>query len=187
MLEYLAAPILALLAVGAAAYYLYARRRKRAERISGLLSGTNLLASWAYSPEQWRAAAEEEFTWAGTKGGAARVYISPDEIYIKGDAGERLIDLSGGGRVVTHASFGGGEMSPLKLRVRRKVVLHHHDRPDEVKYYKDDYRIPVPAGNQEEAKRVVDFFTSRKEENLAAYADSVPEDEPLSLFGNDPF
>jgi hypothetical protein len=168
-------------------YSLYAWRRKRVETISGLLAGRNLLASWPYSAEQWRKAVEDEFTWAWRRGGPGHIYISPDALYIKAGKGGRFVELAGGGRVVTHASLTAGDMGLLKLRVRRKVVFHQPDRADEVKYYRDDYRIPVPASYREEAIRVVSFFNSRLEMNLEAYADSVSDDEPLSIFGKDPF
>jgi hypothetical protein len=187
MFEYLTLAVSALLVAGVLSFYLWSGRRGRKRLISELTSGRGLIAAWPYTPEQWRAAAEEEFAWARGGNSAGHVYVSPDAVYIKGGVKGRLIDLSGGGRVVTHASFSGGDMSPLKLRVRRKVVHHHPDRADEVKYYRDDYRIPVPAEHRDAAGRVVDYFTSRHEKNLEAYAESVSDDEPLSLFGKDPF
>lgn len=61
------------------------------------------------------------------------------------------------------------------------------DRSAEVKYYKEDYRVPVPLRYREEAERVVDFFVTRLENNLEAYTAVVPDDEPISLFGKDSF
>ena len=78
-------------------------------------------------------------------------------------------------------------MSPLKLRLRWKVVRQDTDGRSEVKYYKEDLRIPVPLAHYEEAKRVADFFTARIENNLEAYTALVPDDEPISLFGKDSF
>ena len=57
----------ALLAVGILGFYLYINRRKRRERISEILSGTNLLAHWTYTPVEWQRAVEEEFTWRKAK------------------------------------------------------------------------------------------------------------------------
>src|SRR5215204_3195133 len=99
--------LLAVLSVAGQLFYL--RARYRAKKIADLTSATNILASWPYTADQWRQASEEEFTWARGRGGAGRVYISPDTVYVKGDARERLIDLAGDGRVVTHASYGGGD------------------------------------------------------------------------------
>lgn len=66
-------------------------------------------------------------------------------------------------------------------------MVRHPDRADEVKYYREDYRIPVPPRWREEAPRVADFFTARLENNLEAYAEVVSDDEPLSIFGKDSF
>ena len=62
-------PFAALLAVAVLGFYLYIKRRKRREKISEILSGTNLLAHWIYTPVEWQRAVEEEFTWAKSKGG----------------------------------------------------------------------------------------------------------------------
>jgi hypothetical protein len=187
MTEFISTLGLVLLAVGAAEYYLYARRRSRRERIARILSGSNILARWSYAPDEWRKAADEEFTWVRNKNSGGEVCISPTTIYIKSDTQDRLIDLSGDGKIVTHASYRGLDMGPLKFRVRWKVVRRDPDRSDEVKYYKEDYRVPVPITYREDAERVVAYFTARLENNLEAYAAVVPDDEPISLFGKDPF
>jgi hypothetical protein len=187
--EFLFLALFALLAVGTVGYYVYAKRRSRRERIAEILSGSNLLSKWAYSPHEWRKAADEEFSWIKNKDSGGEVYISPTTIYIKNDYEDRLIDLSDDGRVVTHASYLGSDMSPLKLRLRRKEVRRHPDpgRSDEVKYYKEDYRLPVPLAYREDAERVVAFFMARLQNNLEAHTAVVPDDEPISLFGKDPF
>ena len=180
-------PFLALfLVVGIVGVYLYLKRRKR-ERISALVSDPNLLAHWTYMPDEWQLAVAEEFTWAKNKGGMGHVYISPTAFCVKSDSGDRLTELSGDGKVVTHASYRGTEGSPLKFRVRWKVVTRHEDRSDEVKYFKEDYRIPVPLKYKEDAQRVADYFTAQLESNLEAYTAVVPDDEPISLFGKDAF
>ncbi len=180
-------PIAALLAVAILASYLYIKRRKRRQRISEIVSGTNLLAHWVYTPVEWQRAVEEEFTWAKSKGDMGHVYISPTVIYVRSDSGDRLIELGTEGKVVTYAAYRGEEGSPLKLRVRWKVVRRDPDRADEVKYFKEDYRIPVPLKHKEDARRVADFFTAKLEGHLEAYTAVVPEDEPISLFGKDSF
>lgn len=187
MTEFVFLPLLALLAVGTVAYYLYSRRRSRRQRIDRILSGANLLARWTYAPDEWRRAAEEEFTWVRNKNSVGEVCITPASIYIKNDSQDRLFDLSGDGRMVTHASYTGTDMGSLKLRVRWKVVHRDPDRSDEVKYYKEDYRVPVPLRYREQAERVVAYFTARLENNLEAYTAVVPEDEAISLFGKEPF
>jgi|SRR5882724_7735622 len=180
--------ILVLLAVVVVGSILYVARRKRKARVAEMLSGDNLLAAWTYDSDEWRRAVEEEYTWIRNKDGVGQCYISPSAIYIKNDSQDRLIDLSNDGKVVTYASYRGADSSsPLKLRVRWRVVIRYEDRPDEVKYFKEDYRIPVPIRNRNDAARVADFFTAKLENNLAAYTALVPDDEPISLFGKDSF
>jgi hypothetical protein len=180
--------ILVLLAVVVVGSFWYARRRKRKATVAEMLSGDNLLAAWTYDTDEWRRAVEEEYTWIRNRDGVGQCYISPGAIYVKNDSQDRLFDLSDNGKVVTHASYRGADgSSPLKLRVRWRVVKQYADRPDEVKYFKEDYRIPVPIRNRDDAARVANFFTSKLENNLAAYTAVVPDDEPISLFGNDSF
>ncbi len=45
----------------------------------------------------------------------------------------------------------------------------------------------VWAAHRGAVNRRVKFFTSRHEKDLEAYAEAVSDDEPLSLFGKDPF
>lgn len=166
--------------------YLYVKRRKQ-EGISAILSDPNLLAQWTYTPDEWQRAVAEEFTWAKSKGDTGQIYISPNAFYVKSDSGDRLTELGGNGKVVTYAYYRGAEGSPLKLRVRWKIVRQRTDGPDEVKYFKEDYRIPVPLKDEEQARRVADYFTAQLENNLNAYTAVVPDDEPISLFGKDSF
>jgi len=165
--------------------YLFIKRRQRRQKISEILSDPSLLAHWIYTPVEWEKAVADEFTWAKSQGAGGDVYISPTAIYVKSGSGDRLIPLSGDGKVVTNASYRGAEGSPLKFRVRWKIVRQDQHGREEVKYYKEDYRIPVPLRLSAEAQRVVDFFTARLQDNLAAYTAVVPDDEPISLFGKD--
>lgn len=167
--------------------YVYFRRRKRKARIALLTDGVDLLAQWAYTPAEWSKAVVEEFTWASSKDTGARVYISPTAVYVKAYNRDHLIDLAEKGKVVTHASYRGTDDSPLKLRVRWKVVTRDQDGRRQVKYYKEDYRIPVPPGAKKAAQQVAEFFTAQIEKNLDAYTELVGEDEPISLFGKDSF
>jgi hypothetical protein len=167
--------------------YLFYKRRQRRQKISEILSDPNLLAHWTYTPDEWQKAVAEEFTWARSKDPIGEVYISSSAVYVKSGSGDRLIALSGNGKVVTNAAYRGAEGSPLKFRVRWKIVSRDQHGREEVKYFKEDYRIPVPVRLSEEARRVVDFFTARLQDNLAAYTAVVPDDEPISLFGKDTF
>jgi hypothetical protein len=175
-----------LLGVAIVVGYLFKRRGERRLKIIEITEGPDLLAHWTYSPSEWETVGEE-FSWAKTKGTGGDVYITPTAIYMKSGSKDRLIDLVNDGKVVTHASHRGTEESPLKIRVRWKIIRRSDDRPDEIKYYKEDYRIPVPLKNVAEAQHVAQFFTERLEANLDAYTAVVPDDEPISLFGKDSF
>ena len=175
-------------AAAAVAAYIIVRRRARNRRISGVLADPGLLARWTYTSDEWRRAAEEEFTWVRKRDDAGgEVYISPSAIYARDGSRDRLIELGGDGKVVTHASYRQGGGGPIKLRVRWKVVEQYADGPDRVKYYKEDYRVPVPPRYAGEAERVAEFFTARLADNLDAYTAVVPDDEPISLFGRDSY
>ena len=176
-----------LLGAAGAGLYVYFRRQKRKAQIALLVNGVDVLAHWTYTPAEWRKAVEEEFTWASNTDQAGEVFISPTALYVRGERRDHLINLADQGKVVTHASYRGAEDSPLKLRVRWKVVTRNRNGYEEVKYHKEDYRIPVPPGAKQAAQQVADFFTAQSENNLAAYTALVPEDEPISLFGKDSF
>ena len=154
--------------------------------IAGILEDPNPLAVWTYTPEEWRRAVEDEFSWARSDGSSAQIRICETGIYLKTDSQSHLIELASGPKVVTFAGYRGTEGSPLRLRVRWKIVRHRRGG-DEVKYYKEDYRIPVPLREKDAAQKVVDFFTARLQNNLDAYTAVVPDDEPISLFGKDSF
>ena len=179
--------LVVLVAVAAAGAYLYIKRRSSQQRSSEILADPNLLAHWVYAPDEWRKAIEDEFTWIKNTEGTGHIYISPTAICVKNDFQERIVELADQGKVVTNASYRGAEGSPLKLRVRWRVIEQREYGADEVKYYKEDYWIPVPSKYKDEARRIVEFFTARIENNMAAYTAVVPDDEPISLFGKDSF
>ena len=179
--------IFALFAIVGGGIYLFYKRRRRNQAIADILSGTSLLGLWTYSAAEWRQAVADEFSWAKAADGGGEVYISQNGIYVKSASADRLIDL-GGEKVVTHASYRGAEGSPLKIRVRWKVRERDMDgNTDRIKYYKEDYRIPVPLREREAAMKVAEWFSSRLENNLKPYTDVVGEDEAISIFGNDSF
>jgi len=178
--------IVVLLAVVGGLGFFYYRRRVRAKEIAAVLNDPNPLAVWTYTPEEWRRAVEDEFSWARSDGSSAQIRICETGIYLKTDSQSHLIEFASGPKVVTFAGYRGTEGSPLRLRVRWKIVRRRRGG-DEVKYYKEDYRIPVPLREKDAAQKVVDFFTARLQNNLDAYTAVVPDDEPISLFGKDSF
>lgn len=200
MLDLLIPMIIALVALAAGGAYLNYRRARRRRVINDILCDVNPLAVWTYSPEEWRRAVQEELSWGRPDDGPVQVRISRFGIYFKTRSQEHVLPLADGTRIVTfaglrgpHASgsrgvlFGGAEENPLKLRTRwRKITRDQYNR-EQIKYYKEDYRIPVPLGEQAAAQNVVNYFTKWLEDNPRFYAQMVPEDEPISLFGKDSF
>ena len=176
--------VLAVLGV-AFGLYTYVKRRARKRRASEILADPNLLAHFVYAPDEWRRAVDDEFTWVKNKDSLGHVYITPTAFCVKNDFQERVFELSGQSKAVTNASYRGSDGSMLKLRARSRVVQYQDNRPDEVKYLKEDYCIPVPLKQKEDARRVVGFFTAQIENNPKAYADLVADDEPLSILGRD--
>ena len=179
--------ILALLVVAAGAGYFLYKRRKRNRAIADILSGEDLLGRWTYSAVEWQKAVAQEFDWANATDGGGEIFISSRAIYIRSNSSDHLIELNGK-KVVTHASYRNVEGAPLKFRVRWKVIERDADGTQErTKYYKEDYRIPVPLKEAEVARKVAEWFSTRIEKNLGAYTDLVADDEAISLFGNDLF
>ena len=175
-----------LLALIAAAGYWFFRRWRRARIAADILNDPNPLASWTYNPQEWQQAVTE-FDWASAGGESAQVRISQRGVYVWSDSSSRVYELETGTKVVTFAGYLGIEGSPLKLRVRWKIVTYDENGNRQTKYYKEDYRIPVPLRVKDEAERVVQFFQRRLENNLDAYTAVVPDDQPISLFGKDSF
>jgi hypothetical protein len=181
--------IIAIVALTAGGIYLYYRRGRRRKMIDDILADVNPLAVWTYSPEEWRRA-QEELSWGNADDGPVQVRISRFGIYFKGRAREQVLPLSDGNRIVTFAGYGGAEGNPLKLRTRWRVITHDHSNEfarEQIKYYKEDYRIPVPLREQAAAQNVVNYFTKWLADHPDFYTQMLPDDEPISLFGKDSF
>jgi len=179
--------IVALVVLVLAGGYLYRRRQHRSKAIADILFDVNPLAVWTYSPEEWRRAVDEELSWGRADDGPAQIRMSRIGVYFKTRSHEHLLPLQDGTRVVTFAGYGGNEGSPLKLRTRWRVTTVDQHGREQIHYYKEDYRIPVPLREQEAARNVVDYFTKWLDDNMRFYTMVVPEDEPISLFGKDSF
>ena len=187
MLDLLIPVIIAIVALAAVGVYLYYRRARRRKVINDILCDVNPLAVWTYSPEEWRRAVEEELSWGRADDGSVQVRISRFGIYFKTRSREHLLPLADGTKIVTFAGYGGAEGNPLKLRMRwRKITRDQYNR-EQIKYYKEDYRIPVPLREQAAAQNVVNYFTKWLEDNPRFYTQMVPDDEPISLFAKDSF
>jgi len=128
-----------------------------------------------------------EFSWASADGGSAQIRICLSGIYVWSDSHSHVYDLETGGRFVTFAGYLGAQGSLLKLRVRWREITQDRNGNQEIHYYKEDFRIPVPLREKDAAFGVVDFFETRLENHLDWYTALLPDDEPISLFGKDGF
>ena len=187
MFDFFIVPIVALIIAGlAGAGYLIYRRRRQRKAIDDILFDVNPLAEWNYSPEEWRTAVDE-LSWGSANDGATQIRICRTGIYFKNSKREHLLPLNNGTRVVvTFAGYLGGE-APLKLRTRWRVVNTDQYGREEIKYHKEDFRVPVPPREKDSAENVVRYFTKWIEDNMNLYTKMVPDDEPISLFGKDSF
>ena len=176
-----------LLAIIAAAGYWYFKRRRQASLAADIVNDPNPVASWTYTPQEWQQAVTDEFSWASARGASAQARVSQRGVYVWSDSDSRVYELETGPKVVTFAGYLGIEGSPLKLRVRWKIVSYDREGNRQVHYYKNDYRIPVPLREKGAVLKVVEFFKTRLENNLDAYTAVIPDDEPISLFGKDSF
>ncbi len=179
--------IIMIAGLAAGAIYLYQRRTRRRKVIDDILCDVNPLAVWTYSPEEWRSAVQEELSWGHADDGPVQVRISKFGVYFKTRSREHLLPLADGTRIVTFAGYGGSEGNPLKLRTRWRVVTRDQDEEEEIKYFKEDYRIPVPLREHAAAQNVVNYFTKWLVENPRFYTQVLADDDPISLFGKDSF
>jgi hypothetical protein len=164
------------------------KRRKRDKKIASILAGENVLARWPYAPDEWQKAAGEEFDWVKHRELPGQAFFTPTALYITNGSEQFFRDLSELGKKVTHCSYRGTPGAVLKMRVRWKVrTSSATDYSDKTHYYKEDYRVPVPHGHEEQARRVVEHFAAQIEADAAAIQDVMPEDSPISLFGKDEF
>jgi hypothetical protein len=179
--------ILTVLVLAAGAGYWYLRRRQQAQAAANILNDPNPIATWTYTPQEWQQAVSDEFSWASAEGDSAQIRICQSGFYVWSDSHSRVYELEAGGKFVTFAGYLGVEGNPLKLRVRWREIRQDRNGDEEIRYHKEDYRIPVPLREKEAALKVVDFFTTRLEKHLDWYTALLPDDAPISLFGKDSF
>src|SRR5580765_6965860 len=140
--------LILILGSAVAAVVVWWRRRQRDQKVAEIVSGGNTLAHWQYAADEWAKAVNEEFTWIKHRDQPGQVFIAPAGIYIASPREDHLVRLRGNGKFVTHASYRGTDISPLKVRVRWKVVRRYRNA-EHVQYHTEDYRIPVPPAGKE--------------------------------------
>ena len=176
--------VIVLLAVGGV--YLYQRRQRQRKAIDDILFDVSPLAVWTYSPEEWRQAVGDELSWGRVDDGPTDIRICRTGVYFKNQKREHLMPLQDGTRIVTFAGYL-GEGLPLKLRTRWRVITQDQNGNEQIHYHKEDFRIPVPPGQKDAAQNVVIYFTMWLEDHERFYAEMIPEEDPISIFGNDSF
>ncbi len=144
--------------------YTWQKRRKKIEAVWLEDSGTNVLERWRYSPEEWKKFAEEDFSWVTNKDSPGEFSISDDSILISNGSDEFFRDLQRDW-VLTSIEFR-ETTSIFKIILRRSVS---NNLRDAYEYDYEDVWIPIPPGNTEKARRIVEHFEEIKrvmKENL---------------------
>jgi len=186
MFELLLAGIFVLVLLAAGGVYLYQRRQRQRKAIDDILFDVSPLAVWTYSPEEWRQAVSDELSWGGVDDGPTDIRICRSGVYFKNRSREHLMPLADGFRIVTFAGYL-GEGLPLKLRTRWTVTTEDRNGDKQIHYHKEDFRIPVPLREKDAAVNVVIYFTRWLEDHERFYSELIPEDDPISITGNDSF
>ena len=187
MFDLLLAAILLLILLAAGGIYLYQRRQRQRKAIDDILFDVSPLAVWTYSTEEWRQAVSDQLSWGRVDDGPTDIRICRSGIYFKNRLREHLMPLADGLRIVTFAGYAGGEGMPLKLRTRWTVTTEDQNGNRKIHYHKEDFRIPVPMREKDAAINVVIYFTRWLEDHERFYAELIPEDDPISITGNDSF
>jgi hypothetical protein len=187
MFELLLAGIVLLVLLTTGGVYLYLRRQRQRKAIDDILFDVTPLAVWTYAPEEWRQAVTDELTWGRVDDGPTDIRICRSGVYFKNQSREHLMPLADGTRIVTFAGYLDGEGLPLKLRTRWRVITHDRNGYEQIHYHKEDFRIPVPLREKDAALNVVNYFTRWLEDHERFYAEMIPDDEPISVFGKDSF
>ena len=144
-------------------------------RMRRIRSQTPPLCAWEYSVEQWKEYAVA-YDLSNKPAGAAKVRITPKDIWIDDANGSLQKVLDGIRRCVTACKF---EQNTLSFRVRgytsttmsgMKTFFHH------------DYRLPVPVGHEADAAKVRSFFEGRIAGNSSRITEYTPDDSVQGIF-----
>jgi len=180
MVEYKCALTVIALLIVVFVYFL--RRRKRRETIESIQTGTNVLVSWLYSPEDWKTYVEDASSdWIKNKDIPGEVFITPENIYVTNGTDEYFYEF--GEKRVTHCTF---YRSFLDLRTEW-TRTNRGTMEGRIEYHHEDFRVFVPADKQDEVLELVAEFKAMAEGNAGFSAKAVKNNEITTLFGNDKF
>jgi hypothetical protein len=133
--------------------YTWQRRRKKIDAIWLEDSDTNVLERWKYSPEEWKKFAEDDFSWVKNKDLPGEFSISDDSILISNGRDEFFRDINGEWTLTNIEFRESTSIFRIKLRQSRE-----NRSIDMYEYFYEDLWIPIPPGNTEKARRIVEHF-----------------------------
>ena len=132
------------------------------------------LCSWEYSAAEWRLYSTQ-FELGDNPVGAARVRITPLDLWFTDDAEMRRIPISSTIMMVTDCEYSG---KLLKMRVRS-----HSSSGKNEHYRRHDYFIPVPANSEQGAAAAVRYFKNFMAQNPKKLDWVTPSDYYLAVHG----
>ena len=181
MVEFKCALTVVVLIVALFLYFL--RRREKQKTVESIQSGTDVLVSWSYSPEDWQTYVEDASSgWIKNKDIPGEVFITPESIYVTNGTDEYFFEF--GEKRITHCSF---FRSFLDLRSEWTRTNRGGLMEGRTEYRHEDFRVLVPAAKQEEVLELAAEFKAIAESNAGFSEKSVKNNEITTLFGNDKF
>jgi len=135
---------------------------------------------WQYSADEWQHLVDTTDL-ADTARGSAIVRITPTDIWIDDNSSSLRKELIGYRKYVTACKFEGSTLS-LRVRSTAKYV-----RSNVQVMYCKDYRLPVPIGHEEDASKVVKYFSKWVADNPVKVANVSPKGNGATLFGEQGF
>ena len=153
-------------------------RRKSRETIESIKTGKDVLVSWSYSADDWKANVElGSDGWIKNKDIPGEVFITPENIYVTNGTDEYFFEF--GHRHVTKCSY---SRSVLDLRVEWTQSKMGESMDGITEYRYEDFRLFVPAAKHEEVLELAAEFKAMAQANAGFFK---KPDELISLFGDD--
>jgi hypothetical protein len=160
---------------------------KKRRQLLSIKYGQGVFATWNYSQEEWRIAAQNQFDLAVRMGDNGKVSFTPRFIYASNGRRDLLWELIGEVKYERHLTdiflYHESPMNVIKFEVRTKKVKkdsHGNDRMEESCGLKDFY-VPVPKDYHQEIEKVMSFYQKILHDNSDAVAAVMPFG--LGLFG----
>ena len=155
------------------------RRRRKINAMWLENEGTNIVGRWQYSPEEWKEFSEDHFTWVKNKDVPGELIISDDSILISNGLDELFWDISGKWTLDNIEFREALSVFDIRLRGSRRNRLL-----DTYETVYEDVWIPLPSGNPEKARRVVEHFQENEREMKENLNGATTNDLLFSRFLN---